>query len=359
MKASLHGTTSWYGCNPTQAKWVVFIFLWILLVATPSRGQNDPGKSPPKVLMIELYGLTPNDTGLFKAIRAQLSAAPLVLDRIELVAEQADLIDPLKSASRLAEENQAAMVFWIEDKEACTMSFYIPGPGGGSINSRVLELDVDSQSSRFEVIAIAVASMVEGLLVSQYIKPAKKNGPSTEKVERKRTWLEVFAAYAGSYFAADMFTHGARLGLGFLPLDHLVIAASFTQNFPLKMKNEELRLKIISRIMEVSLAGRLLLSPVDIRLGLAWSIDVRSFSTTSLAQRIEAEPDGFNGVNALTPFFSMAFIFAERIGLFGRLGASLAMNETVYKIERYNTDTEALAPFFVKLTYQFGVIILI
>ena len=149
---------------------------------------------------------------------------------------------------------------------------------------------------------------------------------------------------------------GGTLGLGLFPIDRLVVAASFTQNWPERFVSEDLRLKVISSQIEVLAAGRISIHPIDVRLGVSWSVDLRSYSTTSLAETIEARPDGFIGIHSLGPFLVLAWTYRERIGVFGRVGANLALNETVYRIAR-DGPTETFEPFFAKLFYQVGFVV--
>jgi len=92
-------------------------------------------------------------------------------------------------------------------------------------------------------------------------------------------------------------------------------------------------------------------------LGVAWSVDLRSYSPTSLSEEIDARSDGFVGVHSLVPFLFVAWTYRDRIGAFGRLGANLALNETVYRVTRSSGPTEAFEPFVAKLFYQFGLIV--
>lgn len=328
--------------------------------------QGEVEKTLPKILMVEIQGTPPYDPGLYQAIRAQLSAAPLLLDRIDLADANVITADPLQGASTLAEENGAAMVFWIEDNETCRMFFYLPGPDGGRINSRTLDLNLNSDWSRFQTIAIAAASMVEGLLVThrlQPITPAPKPPPpigssfETNQGETKRKWFEISAAYAGSLFATELVTHGVCLGLGVHPFEHFVLGASFTQNGPLRVETDEYRLTLMSRNVEVSTTGRLLINSLEIRLGVAWTMDLRSISTTFISEKIEAKPDDFKGVHSLLPFVSLAWNFSEIIGIFGRVGAGFALNDTIYKMERIDGDTDEIVPFSAKFSYQLGLLI--
>lgn len=353
-----------FGNSRLPAVWMMRLLLTVSFLSLSNRGQTAPSGPQPRVIMLGLSDTTQNDADLYRAVRAQMSAVPLILDRIELDAAQSEAVDPLGRAAKAAAEHHAAMVFWIEDKETCTMFFYIPNVEGGRINSRVLNVELTGRTSRFEVIAIAAASMIEGLLVTHSLKhvpaaaqpmPISPSPPIPQAPKRK--WIEIFAAYAGSYFAADQVTHGIRLGLGVLPIHRLVIAASFIQNVPLTMETEDFQLTIHSRMVEVSAAGRVLIASAEIRLGLSWSIDLRSSSTASLSPQLDAQPDGFRGLNALIPFVSATWFFTERMGLFGNLGASVALNETVYKVEGLEGREVAVSPFLAKLTYQCGLLV--
>jgi hypothetical protein len=352
----------------SRTRWVAVTILLIAFPAPfrPCRAQDTQGTSLPKVLMIEFQGSTPHDAGLYKAIRAQLSASPLILDRVDLAADRNFELNPQAGASRSATEYRASMVFWIEDKETCKMFFFIPDPSGGHISSRTLNLDLSSRPSRFEVIAVVAASMIEGLLDSRTLKVppplATKNPGEPLVVEKKkeaqlRNRFEILAAYSGAFWAADTVTHGISLGLGGLPIDRLVISASFTQNLPIRVENKEVGITVISRQIEVLAAFRILIHRLDIRLGVYWSIDLRSVSMNSFTESIDARTDGFMGVHSLVPFAGAAWVFSQRIGIFGRVGANLALNETTYKIKGIDQDPSVLDPFVAKLVYQLGLLV--
>ncbi len=342
------------------AGWVACISMLVATLAMPCRGQ--PGSQLPKVLLVERPGKTSLNDSLYKAIRAQLSASPVILERIELDGDE-----PLRSqrnAFDLASRYRASMVFWMDIGETCVMYFYLPDPSGGRISSRTIDLDLDSRYSRFEVIAVIASSMIEGLLVSRNLAPPVPRRPKEPPPETKpkdtddhRQWAEIFLAYSGAVLATDVVTHGGTLGIGLFPIERLVAATSFTHSTPQHFVNEELRLRVVSRQIEVLAAGRLLIRPVDVRVGIAWSADLRSLTTAPRTTTIDPRPDKSIWVHSLEPLLFAAWTYKDRFGLFGRIGVSLALNETVYRVTRFEGPTGAFTPFIAKWSYQFGLLV--
>lgn len=337
-------------------RWSVCLVFLVSFVAVPCRGQSaGDDEQLPKVVMIDQYGPHPPDAGLYKAIRAQLSAAALILERVELPEEPAMTDDPEQKASRLAEEQRAAMVFWIEDAETCRMYYFIPDDTGGRITSRDLDIDLTSRASRNEVIAVVASSMIEGLLISRNLRASEntEEEPPLEAPVGRRKWVELAMAYSGTLVAPQMVSHGGTTGLGVFPVERLVVGASVVLSYPQKFVDEELRLRAFSVQLEITAAGRLLIRPVEIRLGLAWFADFRSLAAESRSDTIEPRPEKRITVYSLVPFFCLGWAYRDRFGPFGRLGASLSLNETTYRVSR-EEPTDAFEPYLVKLFFQVG-----
>ena len=74
-------------------------------------------------------------------------------------------------------------------------------------------------------------------------------------------------------------------------------------------------------------------------------------------ESITPRADTVKAVHSLVPFFSAAWIFSDRIGLFARVGAAVALNEDIAAIALPDDAEPVLDPFIVKLTYQLGLII--
>ena len=351
------------GHHPRPAAgWVVCsTSILLFLVSAPCGGETRALENRPRVLFMEHPGSNPSDDALFTAIRAQMSVASLTLKRIAPTAP-ADLES---SASHLATAHHAALVFWIEDGKPCQIHFFVPDDAGGQFSSRTIDIDVSNQSSRYDAIAVVAAIMIESLIVSQSPEPAvsrreREPAPVVEQgpTEGKRRWLEIHLAYAGSFVATGMLSHGGTLGVGFFPVRRFFVAVSIGLYAPLAFSNEALRIELTSRQLEVDAAARLFMSPFEIRLGISYSADFRSFSTTALETTIRPRAAGTGGIHSIVPFLFAAWTYRERIGVFGKMGASLAINETVYRIRRVNGEpTEELEPFDVKLVYQFGLLV--
>ncbi len=355
-------------CGPSRC--IVGAVCSALLIASftvPCAGEPSSRKALPRVVMVSDARSIGDDDGLYMAIRAQLSATPVALARIEVAETPAAAPDTLKSAAELAAEHGAAMVFWIQMSDRCEMSFFVPDASGGRITTRGVDLDLSSQSSRYDVIAVVASSVIEGLLVSSSLKNA---GPermgelrpslviNRGGIETKGIQFEMAAAYTGALVAADTFSHGITLGLGILAAKRWVVAASFTQNLKQQLTGESLRLDIISRQLEVLAAARVAMRPLDVRLGICWSMDFRSLVTTAKVDSINPRQNDLVVVHSLVPMLSVAWLYRDRIGLFGRVGASLGLNEAVYKIKIHpEGEIDAFSPFVAELNFQFGLMI--
>lgn len=355
-----------FGANVTVGFLRNFSFVILFFLSISARAQT---KIPsPKVLFLAFPEWTTDGDELFRAIRAQLSAAPLTIVRSS-PAVSAGLVPKTYQptmVARLAQENGADVVFWIENADLCRIFFYVSDPAGGQIVERILILESSTTSSRLEVIAIAAAAMVEALLVGSPpdkkptsvsppvppLPPAPKAPAKREAIEPNRRG-EIFADYVGIYFAKDTFGHGVQLGLGFFPISRLALSASFCQVFPMTVQDELLTLEITERMVDISAAFRLLKKPMDIRIGAAWTVDLRGASAASKSDVLNREPDSFKAVYSISPFISADWVFG-RLGLFAKVGANIAVNDTVYNFAIDDVHTLVLSPFVAKLTVAFG-----
>ena len=353
---------------PTQvrARFMTYI-LCIIASISLSRVNAAESASIPRVIMLEISGVTPNDENLYKAIRAQLAAASLQLDFLTIKDPQFITTDPLSTASRLATDHGAAVVFWIkEEGTVFTIFFYNSNTSERRILTRELDLVAESPLSRFDTVGNAVSSIVEesiSLLGQARAQAAPKPSPSPpppvprSQGRRHRKRMDLFAVYSGSLFASRRVVHGAGGGLGFLPTEHIALALAYTQYLPSTLVTEQYRLSLTSRNIETSIAGRWATSFLDFRLGLAWSADIRSYSLKSKSEAISPRPGEVNGIHSLAPFATAVWILSDGFGIFTGLGANIAVNPKTYKILRSDgSEVLLLVPFRAKLTWRVGLI---
>ena len=333
-----------------------------IVTAVPCRGQEaeTPAGSRPMALMTVVPGTLSDNPELFAAIRAQLSGLAFNVERIETEDEAATGLSAV--AAQEVEARGAAMVFWIESDAPVRLVFYIPGADGGRIIRRTLEIDSSSRLSRFEVIALAVTGMAEGVLFGpqRIVEPPpppispEPTPPPPEYPPRKRRLVELQFAYTGAYFAEEAVVHGGLLGIGVLPLKHFALNAAFFQHFPYDAETERLRLRMLSRGAEISAAGIVAPRAWELRLGLAASVTFVTYSPQSLVDTVDAAAEGLSAAWALMPFVSVARLFSDRVGIFALLGADIALNESDYRIKEAALITTVLSPFTAKLTWRFG-----
>lgn len=314
------------------------------------------------VLMVEMHGVTPNSPHLYKAIRAQLSASQLTVKQVILTQSEFDISHPLNSALRLASKHNASMVFWIQDDlNICTVYFFTTDEKN-RIFTRVLNIEKSKRTSRFEIIANAVSSLLEETVITHVdnLKPppqSRRPQPSSPLKDPAKSHYrpELLVTYLGSIFADHKVTHGVQLGLGFLPSNKIAVNAAFTQNLMLRWETAQYRLSITSRNFDLSFAGRLRRRYFEARVGLAYSASLRSISTDTLASTIFTRPNQKDVIHSLTPFFLVSWIIQKHFSIIASVSSSIALNERDYKILKDDSRTFVVAaPFSVKLIYQLG-----
>ena len=334
------------------------ILIWSLF---PASGLSETEELP-SVIILEIPEVTPYDNDLYRAIRAQLSATPIVLRRLSLSEAQFQTDDAARSTAMLAAEQQAAMVFWIQDDgSVCTLFFYIATEKPPRIRRRVVDLVSESRPSRFEVIGNAAASIVEASLTgAAATQKSDPPPPPRQKSEppKKRNRMELFADYAGTLFSPGRTAHGVQLGWGFLPTDHTAVNMSYTQSLPLTWDTPQYSLTLTPHVVNASLAGRLVSGAVDFRLGIAWSLDLRTYSTRSDAETITPRRGAADGIHSLGPFISIVFTVIGRFGIKLGVSADIALNERNYLISRDDgSDVAVQEPFLTKFSWQTGLVL--
>jgi hypothetical protein len=346
--------------------WLLTFLCWMTATNLPVRVVVAESKNLPRVIMLEISGITMNDDTLYEAIRAQLSATSVQLDRLPVDDSQFALSNPLSSASKVATKYSAAMVFWITKKEMIsTIYYYYKDASNPQIHTRELNLASESLLSRFDTIGNAVSTIVEETVSPRAVartrpvpKPLPPPSPPRQNSDRSRKWINLFTFYAGSYFESRSVTHGLGFGLGLLPIQQLAITISYDQGFPLIWDTERYKLTLGSKNITSSIAGRVPMGFLELRVGLAWSVDIRSHSMTSSSESISPRPGGVRGIHSLVASLVAIWSLSDVIGIMTMLGVDLAFNEGEYKILR-DDDSEVLLvdPFRAKLTYAVGLIV--
>ncbi len=338
-----------------------------MVCALPKGGAADAPL--PVVIMLDITGITRYDDTLYKAIRAQLSDASLQLNHLTTDDSQFVPADPLDSLSKMATDRGADIVFWIEEEGAlCTIHFYNRHASERQIFTRELDLASENQLSRSDTIANAVSSIVEESISAVSAKeqhaddgpapppPPPRNPPPPPAA--RQMGVNLFAAYSGIYFSSRSVTHGGRIGVALLPLKHLAIALSYTYNVPKKWESSRYQLTLTSSNIEMSFAARVPAGVFEFRLGAAWSLDLRSYSTSTYVATITPRPGDLITVHSIIPFVDAIWKISDHVGVSAGIGANIAVNEKAYLISR-NDGSEyfVLTPFVTKLTYRLGVVL--
>ncbi len=336
-------------------------FCAVLLAGSVASGQD--AAPLPKVLLVSTPQTADMQDELFYAIRAQLSAAPLEPGRITSDAS-VDGEGAPQGAWQLASTTGASMLFWIDDGDICRTTYYLPDERGGRFIERQLRLKPGTPSSRDEYIAVAVATMVEKFLVTHQLRtpppppPAPDEPPPPPPPPKKWSKVQLVAAWDGTLFAANHFAHGFHAGVRFVPFRRVALSLSYRPHFPLVQRDDDLELSITSRVAALSLAFRMLEAPLDVQIGLAFSMDIRSFSTRGLSDAFQTRRRGTDVYSSLSPHISAVWPFSKHLGLFLCIGADIALKDTRYLFTFDEEDTLVLTPYTVKLDLCAGGIII-
>lgn len=351
----------WCAARDSRLRRMTYVPLLLVALVLPGAGRTAP-EPLPVVIMLDIPGVTPNDIDLYNAIQAQLSAVPLRLSHLTIDNTGAVTANLFDSVSKLAADRGATLVFWIEDEgTSCTLYFYHKGTSNRRIHVRVLARVPDSLPSRHETLGNAASSVIEeSIAAHRYTRhqPVEKPVPPLPQTEDEtRKWVELSTAYSGAFFASRAVINGGRIGLAVLPIERLVVALSYTQSLPLRWETGRYQLSLTSRNIEASIAGRLPLRPLDLRLGLAWSADLRSHSLDSFSDAIASRPGDIDGIYSLGPFVTATWFVFDSFGIVICVSANIALNEKAYKLLREDDrEIPLMAPFRAKLTYQLGLV---
>lgn len=347
--------------------------LWMLctglLFPLNAKSQTATAEKPeaplPLVLLITPTDPSASDDELFLAIQAQLSAAPLDLKRHRIPASASSMPPDNQASGQIVAVTGASMLFWVTGatEDECETVYFLPEGSDGTFVRRTLALQAGTESSRFEYIALAVAGMVEKFLVTRRLVPPPPKEPppeSTKPVAPKRKWskIQLLAAYSGILMGKNDAQHGISAGLHWVPTPRMVIGMSYTPFFEYRNENDDLRLSITSRIAEVSIAVRMAEGPIDIQAGLAYDIDLRSFSTNAVSDTFQEEHNGVSVISALNPFLLATWAFSRYVGVYARIGVAVALNETTYQTSYDDVDSDMFSPLIFKLNWNFGAIII-
>lgn len=324
----------------------------------------------PKIVMLEVKEAAqplPHSTDVLVPIRAQLSTLPMKVETQRVYLQTMERSIFRKAAGRIAVQNHADIVFWIEETNTVYLHFFKPNTATEKRITRKLQIQSQQQSNRFETIAIAVAGTIEGLLEDATTEQKDKNmaRTTTESAAssndtptplqgKRRALVEASAGYTGVLFSNQTIANGITLGLGIFPKKALHLSLAVSQFIPFEHQNEGVRLSFQSRTLEMAMVSGFVVNNFSLRGGIIGTMEFRHFSAVPLSSDTETMPDGFKLVYSLGPTIRAIWFFHRNIGLHTAISTLFALNDTVYKIEYGTHAIEVLSPNNIKLLWQIG-----
>ncbi|MBN2717377.1 MAG: hypothetical protein JXX14_16105, partial [Deltaproteobacteria bacterium] len=254
----------------------VSLGLWLLLlVSVPIDVRAAQTDSSPTVILLTPAQTAPDKVAsgksdaLVTAIRAQLSALPIHLNTRQYEADGSVDGNPWDAARNAAVMYGARVVFWVvQTGSQITVNFHLPDDAREKYRVRVLEVPSDDPDTRFETIAVAVASTLEGLLdevesaeVAESepprLQPARLPRPPYTQGPR-RALVEVAIAYTGQVVAPNAINQGGHIRLGITPHQSLHVSIGFTQFMSMEADTDVLRLQVQTRHLDVGICAEIL-----------------------------------------------------------------------------------------------------
>ncbi len=346
----------------------VFAFFFNILIFTLSfQALCNVDSLHPKAVFLELNIFKQEADGIFQAVRAQLSGSSLSLDRYSWDGELHDWKSKTQAAAEVSAAFSASMVFWIEDRESLKVFFFIPSKSGGIYFSRSLTIAQETGSGRSEVIGIAVAGMAEGILITHHqeiaaaatlpVKKADKEEPLKAEITEassRSSYFELSLAYSGIHFSKSSFEHGAVCNFGLL-MKRLLFDIRFRMTFPEKFNNQFIVLTLLSRTLGVSLSSRFIIQKVEIRIGAAYLVDLRSFSVLKNSIAVQSTHSGFHAIHAISPLIAVLWNLTPRLSLLAETGVEIATKENDYTIVKEEEETIIASPYSAKASIRLGI----
>jgi hypothetical protein len=320
----------------------------------------------PAIVFIAPPGLSAELTdALDDAVSAQVSLVGARLVFLIADDDDAGLEERMSQAEALADEHDAAGVFWIDARPSRRWFLYIMDRSGAHVVVRPLSVEGASMDAAIEAAAVIAGSASDALLKQQSLEARLAAPPPAAPPPEAALRLEF--GYSGSVFAPGLpWINGLWIGAAWLWPSGPYVGLSYVWSPPIRIDDDEVTFELAR--YPVWLQGGLRLKPLasllprlDIAGELGLGLEVRTRTTSQTIPQLDA----INHKTRPTYLTSVRLVIEYRLTswltVLARLSPELTLNGFDYArppTKAGNPGEIYLSPYTLRFTAQLGLAII-
>ncbi len=330
-----------------------------------AHGQEPEPKEQPAIVFIAPPGLASELTNaLDEAVSAQVSLVGARLVFLTAADDDAGLEERMSQAERLAEEHDAAGVFWIDARPSRRWFLYIMDRSGAHVVVRPLSVEGASMDAAIEAAAVIAGSATDALIKQQSVEtrlqqPLPPPPPAAPPSEALR--LDV--GYSATIFAPSTgWIHGLVVGASWLWPSGPYVGLNYTWSPPVQYSDEETSFELARYPLWLYGGVRIeALRGLEVGGELALGLEVRTRTTTWRIPGLASTDSTTRGTYLTSVRLAVSYRITEWLSILGRASPELVLNNFDYKKqprEAGNPELTYLSPYQLRFTAQIGLAII-
>jgi hypothetical protein len=303
---------------------------------------------------------------LDEAVSAQVSLTGARLVFLIAADDDSGLEERMSQAEALAQEHNAAGVFWIDARPNRRWFLYIMDRSGAHIVVRPLSVEGASMDAAIEAAAVIAGSASDALLKQQSLEERLAVPPPAAPPEAA---LRLELGYSGTVFAPSVpWINGLWVGAAWLWPSGPYFGLSYVWSPPVRVADDANEVTLEITRYPVWLQGGLRLKPLqsllprlDIAGELALGLEVRTRTTAKVASKLDAKDRETRATYLTSVRLVIEYRITDWLAVLARVSPELTLNGFDYMREPAkagNPGLVYLSPYTLRFTAQLGLAII-
>lgn len=299
---------------------------------------------------------------LDEAVAAQVSLVGARLVFLTAADDDAGLEERMTQAEGLAEEHDAAGVFWIDARPSRRWFLYIMDRSGAHVVVRPLSVEGASMDAAIEAAAVIAGSATDALIKQKSVEARLPEAPPPPPAAPPSDALRLDVGYSATLFAPSTgWIHGLVVGASWLWPSGPYVGVNYTWSPPVRYSDEatfELArypLWIYGGVRIEPLKG------LEIGGEYAVGLEVRTRTTTARIIQLASTDSTTRGTYLTSVRLAVSYRITEWLSILGRASPELVLNNFDYKklpAEYGKPELTYLSPYQLRFTAQIGLAII-